>query len=219
MTSAAAPTPPTPAPREVDHGPLAWLHAQDPDYLVLKRSARAAVVLSSLFAIAHFGFASSQVGLFVAFGSFALLLLVEFTGKPRTRLLSYLGLWVAGSVLIIVGTVVSTNKVAAVVTMGVVGFARAFRWDPGTPGGDGVDRGVADIRHFRGGGATGIRGRLAHDRLGDGGRVLYRVRAVGVATAVARQPSPPALHRDDHRGPFGRHAGQRAATTQPHKRP
>ncbi len=126
MTSAAAPTVPPPAPSELDHGPLAWLRAQDPDYLVLKRSVRAAVVVSSLFAIAHFGFTNSQVGLFAAFGSFALLLLVEFTGAPRSRLVSYLGLWVVGSVLIVLGTVVSTNKAAAVVTMGVVGFVVLF---------------------------------------------------------------------------------------------
>jgi uncharacterized membrane protein YccC len=126
MTSAAAPTAPPSAPSEVDHGPLAWLRAQDPDYLVLKRSVRAAVVVSSLFAIAHFAFKNSQVGLFVAFGSFALLLLVEFTGAPRSRLVSYLGLWVVGSVLIILGTVVSTNKPVAVVMMGVVGFVVLF---------------------------------------------------------------------------------------------
>lgn len=126
MTSAAAPTVPPPAPSELDHGPLAWLRAQDPDYLVLKRSVRAAVVVSSLFAIADFGFTNSQVGLFAAFGSFALLLLVEFTGAPRSRLVSYLGLWVVGSVLIVLGTVVSTNKAAAVVTMGVVGFVVLF---------------------------------------------------------------------------------------------
>jgi uncharacterized membrane protein YccC len=126
MTNAAAPTAPPPAPSEVDHGPLSWLRAQDPDYLVLKRSVRAAVVVSSLFAIAHFGFTNSQVGLFAAFGSFALLLLVEFTGAPRTRLASYLGLWAGGSVLIVLGTVVSTNKAAAVVTMGVVGFVVLF---------------------------------------------------------------------------------------------
>ncbi len=126
MTNAAAPPVPMPAPIDHDGGPLAWVRAKDPDYLVVKRSVRAAVVMPSLFAVTHFAFSDSQVSLFAAFGSFALLLLVEFTGKPRSRLESYLGLWVAGSVLIIVGTVVSTNKVAAVAVMGVVGFLILF---------------------------------------------------------------------------------------------
>ena len=126
MTHAAAPPVPTPAPGEVRDGPLGWVRAKDPDYLVVKRSVRAAVVMPSLFAVTHFAFSDSQVSLFAAFGSFALLLLVEFTGKPRSRLESYLGLWVAGSVLIIVGTVVSTNKIAAVAVMGVVGFLILF---------------------------------------------------------------------------------------------
>ena len=128
MTNAAAPPAPAPAPAptEAHRGLLTWLRAKDPDYLVVKRSVRAAVVMPSLFAIAHFAFPNYQVALFAAFGSFALLLLVEFTGKPRSRLMSYVGLWVVGSVFTVVGTVVSTNKVAAVVLMAVVGFVVLF---------------------------------------------------------------------------------------------
>jgi uncharacterized membrane protein YccC len=84
---------------------------------------RAAVIMPSVFALAHWLFSNPQVGLFGAFGSFALLLLVEFTGRPRTRLVSYGGLYLAGSCFIVLGTVVSTHKVAAVVAMLLVGFA------------------------------------------------------------------------------------------------
>lgn len=107
-------------------GPMAWLRAKDPDFLILKRAVRATIVVPSIFAITHFAFSNSQVGLFAAFGSFALLLLVEFTGRPRTRLVSYLGLYVAGGVLVVIGTVVSTDQVAAVIVMGVVGFVILF---------------------------------------------------------------------------------------------
>jgi uncharacterized membrane protein YccC len=124
MTNVTAPAPA--APEAAGSGPLAWLRAKDPDHLIVKRSVRATIVMPSIFAITHFGFANSQVGLFAAFGSFALLLLVEFTGTPRNRLTSYCGLYVAGSVLIVIGTVVSTQKVAAVVTMAVVGFVILF---------------------------------------------------------------------------------------------
>ena len=82
--------------------------------------------MPSIFAITHFAFSNSQVGLFAAFGSFALLLLVEFTGPQRTRFASYCGLYVGGSVLIVIGTVVSTDKVAAPIVMAVVGFLVLF---------------------------------------------------------------------------------------------
>jgi uncharacterized membrane protein YccC len=107
-------------------GPMAWLRAKDPGFLILKRAVRATIVMPSIFAITHFAFSDSQVGLFAAFGSFALLLLVEFTGRPRSRLVSYLGLYLATSVLIVIGTLVSTDKVAAVVVMAVVGFGVLF---------------------------------------------------------------------------------------------
>ena len=82
--------------------------------------------MPSVFALTHFAFSNPQVDLFGAFGSFALLLLVEFTGRPQVRLASYGGLYVVGACFVALGTFVSTHKVAAVVTMGVVGFAVLF---------------------------------------------------------------------------------------------
>ena len=107
-------------------GVVGWVRAKDPGLLVVKRSVRAAVVIPTVFALTHEAFSNSQVGLFGAFGSFALLLLVEFTGPPRTRLACYGGLYVVGACLIVIGTVVSTHKVAAVLTMALVGFAVLF---------------------------------------------------------------------------------------------
>jgi Fusaric acid resistance protein-like len=103
-----------------------WLRVKDPGFLIVKRSVRAAVVVPLVFAITHFAFSNPQVGLFGAFGSFALLLLVEFTGRPHVRLVSYGGLYIAGACFVVLGTAVSTNRVAAVVTMGLVGFAVLF---------------------------------------------------------------------------------------------
>ena len=73
-----------------------------------------------VFLLAHEAFSNPQVALFGAFGSFALLLLVEFTGPPRARLASYAGLYLVGACFTVLGTVVSTNKVLAVVAMAVV---------------------------------------------------------------------------------------------------
>jgi hypothetical protein len=107
-------------------GPFGWLRRKDPDLLVTKRSIRAAVIMPLVFALAHFAFSDPQVGLFAAFGSFALLLLVEFTGRARTRLVSYAGLSVVGAVFVTLGTVVSTHKAVAIIAMGVVGFIVLF---------------------------------------------------------------------------------------------
>ena len=105
---------------------LGWLKAKDPDLLAVKRSVRAAVVMPSVFGLAHLLFANAQVSLLGAFGSFSLLLLVDFPGRPRTRFLSYVALFLMGSCFIALGTFVSTDKVAAVAAMAVVAFAVLF---------------------------------------------------------------------------------------------
>ena len=104
----------------------AWVRVRDPELLAVKRSARAAVVMPSVFAFAQLVFSNPQTSLFGAFGSFALLLLVDFPGRPPTRLVSYLTLFVVGGGLICLGTVASMHKVASVVAMAVVGFAVLF---------------------------------------------------------------------------------------------
>jgi len=82
--------------------------------------------MPSVFGLAHLVFSNAQVDLFAAFGSFALLLLVEISGRRRTRLVSYVVLFLVGSCLIVLGTVASTHKVAAVLAMAGVGFAVLF---------------------------------------------------------------------------------------------
>ena len=124
MTQAAAPS--VPAPSSTQPAFRRWLRSKDPDLLVVKRSVRAAVVMPAAFAVAHVAFSNPQVSLFAAFGSFALLLLVEFTGPLRTRAVSYVGLYVVGCCFVALGTVVSTQKVAGVATMAVVGFVVLF---------------------------------------------------------------------------------------------
>ncbi|MGO9028431.1 MAG: FUSC family protein [Acidimicrobiales bacterium] len=82
--------------------------------------------MPAVFALTHVLFSDPQVSLFGAFGSFALLLLVDFPGRPRSRLLSYLGLFLVGGCLIALGTIISTDKVGSVAAMAVVGFAVLF---------------------------------------------------------------------------------------------
>ncbi|MGZ6692863.1 MAG: hypothetical protein ACXVHQ_36330 [Solirubrobacteraceae bacterium] len=63
---------------------------------------------------------------FPAFGSFAMLLLVDFSGSIRDRLLDQTGLAVACAVLICVGTLASRTTWLAAVAMAVVAFAILF---------------------------------------------------------------------------------------------
>ncbi|MBF6557718.1 MAG: hypothetical protein IVW52_16470 [Acidimicrobiales bacterium] len=54
------------------------------------------------------------------------MLLVEFPGRPRTRLTSYAALFVVGSCFITLGTVVSTHEAAAITVMAAVAFGVLF---------------------------------------------------------------------------------------------
>src|SRR6516165_3823802 len=80
--------------------PLDWMRSKDPDLLAVKRSVRAAIFMPGVFGLAHVVFSNPQVSLLAAFGSFALLLLVDFTGPLQTRLASYAALFGVGCGLI-----------------------------------------------------------------------------------------------------------------------
>jgi uncharacterized membrane protein YccC len=103
-----------------------WIKAKDPGLQAVKGSVRAAVTMPLVFGLAHLFFSNPQVSLFGAFGSFALLLMVNVPGRPRTRLVSYVALLLVGSCFITLGTIVSTHKVPAVVAMALVGFVVLF---------------------------------------------------------------------------------------------
>ncbi len=103
-------------------GLLRWFEQRDPGLRATKRSIRAAIFVPSVFAIAVYGVGNSQTPLFAVFGAVALLVFVDFGGPFRVRVHSYLGLWVVGAVLIVVGTLCSKNAAAAIVAMAVVGF-------------------------------------------------------------------------------------------------
>ena len=63
---------------------------------------------------------------FAAFGSFAMLLLVDFTGPMRDRLRAYLGLALVGAVFVCLGTFASSRPWLAAASMTCVAFAVLF---------------------------------------------------------------------------------------------
>ena len=102
------------------------LRFSDPGLAALRSAARAAVVMPSVFAFADKVIGNPQTATFAAFGSFAMLVLVDFTGPMRSRFLAYLGLACAGAVNIVLGTLFSRNAWVAAAAMAVVGFAILF---------------------------------------------------------------------------------------------
>ena len=96
------------------------------DLAACKTAARAAIVMPAVFALADKVIKQPQTSVFAAFGSFALLVLADFSGPPRTRLLAYLGLAGVGAVYITLGTLCSRNAWLAAGAMVLVGFATLF---------------------------------------------------------------------------------------------
>jgi hypothetical protein len=90
------------------------------------RAARATLVIPALFALTFKVIGNLQMASFAAFGSFATLILVTFAGTPKDKLAAHLGLALAGSALLVVGTLVSFSTLVAALATLVVTFAVFF---------------------------------------------------------------------------------------------
>jgi len=108
------------------------LRVSDPDYIALRTAVRAAVVVPSAFAIGDVVLANPNAGLFAAFGSIGMLIFVDFSGPRLGRLAAYSALFLAGAVLISIGTLCSESPVLATVVMAVVSFVVLFSGSRGT---------------------------------------------------------------------------------------
>ncbi len=106
--------------------PVAFLRAHDPGLVTLKRAVSAAVVVPAIFAIARALTSNAQVPLFASFGAFALMLFVSIPGTRPDKLRHYLALIVAGALLIVVGSLCSTQAVLAICGMAVAAFVVLF---------------------------------------------------------------------------------------------
>ncbi len=113
------------SPRKVTN-PLHWLATHDPGFAVLRRAARTAILMPTLFAIGDKGFGNPELATFAAFGSFAMLLLVDFGGPMRERLQAQAALAVAGAAFVCLGTLASRNPWLAAAAMALVAFGVLF---------------------------------------------------------------------------------------------
>ncbi len=90
------------------------------------RAVRAMVVATGLFALTHEVIGNPQMATFAVFGSFATLVLASFAGTWRDKLLAHLALALAGSVLLTIGTIVSSSTVVAAIVTVPATFAVFF---------------------------------------------------------------------------------------------
>jgi uncharacterized membrane protein YccC len=103
-----------------------WLRRHDPGYGALRRAGRTAIIMPAMLALGVKVIDNPLVGLFAAFGSFAMLLLVDFTGPIQDRVRSQALLGVACAVLIALGTLASQTTWISVVGMAIVAFVVLF---------------------------------------------------------------------------------------------
>jgi len=103
-----------------------WVAAKDPEYLALRRAVRAAIVTPICLLLTAEVIGDPVMATFSAFASIGLLILVDIPGPMRQRLVSYVALGGACSVLVCLATLLSGNVWLATISMAVVGFGVVF---------------------------------------------------------------------------------------------
>jgi Fusaric acid resistance protein-like len=106
--------------------PAGWLRRRDRGFAALRRAGRTAIVMPAMFALGVEVVGNADVATFAAFGSFAMLLLVDFSGPIRERLRGQAALAVVGGVFVCIGTLASREAWLAAAAMSVVGFGVIF---------------------------------------------------------------------------------------------
>ena len=106
--------------------PVRWLGQRDRDFAALRRATRAAIIMPSMFALGDKVIGNPQLATFAAFGSFAMLLLVDFGGPMAERLQAQAALAIVGGVFVCLATLASQTAWSAAVAMAVAGFGVIF---------------------------------------------------------------------------------------------
>ena len=103
-----------------------WVAAKDPEYLALRRALRAAIVVPICLLLTVEVIGDPVMATFSAFAAIGLLILVDIPGPMRQRLVSYIALGGACSVLVCLATPLSGSVWLATISMAVVGFGVVF---------------------------------------------------------------------------------------------
>jgi uncharacterized membrane protein YccC len=106
--------------------PLRWFGQRDRGFAALRRAARTAIIMPAMFALGDKVIGNPQVATFAAFGSFAMLLLVDFGGPMAERLQAQAALAVTGGAFVCLATLASQTVWLAAAAMAVVGFGVIF---------------------------------------------------------------------------------------------
>src|ERR1700722_4589319 len=106
--------------------PLRWLGMRDRGFGAPRRATRTTIIMPAMFALGDKVIGNPQLATFAAFGSFAMLLLVDFGGPMAERLQAQAALAVTGGVFVCLATLASQNAWLAAVAMAVAGFAVIF---------------------------------------------------------------------------------------------
>lgn len=106
--------------------PLQWLAHRDRDLAALRRAGRTAIVMPAMFALGEEVIGNPALATFAAFGSFSMLLLVDFSGNLRERLQAQLTLALVGCAFVCLGTLASQSVLIAALAMALVGFCVIF---------------------------------------------------------------------------------------------
>src|SRR5580658_2980478 len=106
--------------------PLRWLGQRDRGFAALRRATRTAIIMPAMFALGDKVIGNPQVATFAAFGSFAMLLLVDFGGPMAERLQAEAALAIVGGVFVCVATLASQAAWLAAAAMAVAGFGVIF---------------------------------------------------------------------------------------------
>src|SRR5260370_10717431 len=106
--------------------PLRWLGRRDRGFAALRRATRTAIIMPAMFALGDKVIGNPQLATFAAFGSFAMLLLVDFGGPMAERLQAQAALAVTGGGFVCLAPLASQTAWLAAVSMAVGGVRVIF---------------------------------------------------------------------------------------------
>src|SRR5258708_16799333 len=106
--------------------PLRWRGQRDRGFAALRRATRTEIIMPAMFVLGDKVIGNPQLATFAAFGSFAMLLLVDFGGPMAERLQAEAALAVTGGVFVCLATLASQTAWLAAVAMAVAGVGGIF---------------------------------------------------------------------------------------------